>query len=190
MVATRPQDDFARHGEWPTARAYGAFQLWRLRWRVQRFREPRHRAVVAARLSTAKARGGARPSHQLRYSRRSRQSLVPNDGAILSDCPATSLRPTAQHGPLARDNKMRRPQQPNTVVLETIPRVPWGARRTGWGCERRGVVNNGACGQAGVQGLTAGERRARSSGPNEGNWVPGPPKALLMPGSAARCSPR
>jgi hypothetical protein len=51
---------------------------------------------------------------------------------------------------------------------------------------RRGVVNNGAGGQAGVQGLTAGERRARSSGP----IVLSAPARACGELEAARRSPR
>jgi len=75
----------------------------------RRLREPCPRAVIAARMPSAEARGDAPLSHQLRYPRRSRQSLAPSDGAFLPDCAATSLRPTAEHGPLAYGNQMRGP---------------------------------------------------------------------------------
>ena len=51
----------------------------------------------------------APPSHQPRYLRRPRRSLAPSGRAFLPDRPATSLRPIAAHGPLARGNEMRGP---------------------------------------------------------------------------------
>jgi hypothetical protein len=44
----------------------------------------------------------APPSHQPRYFWRPRRSLAPSGGAFLPDRPATSLRPIAEPGPLAR----------------------------------------------------------------------------------------
>jgi hypothetical protein len=67
------------------------------------------------------ARGGGHRTRRLRDPQRFRRTLPRDDGAVLLDRLATSSRPNAEDGLLARDNKGRRPYPSNSAARSTTP---------------------------------------------------------------------